>query len=52
MLDGLVPATVDAKVEDGFVNLTGTADWQYQRDEADLVASNIVGSSMSSTRSS
>ena len=43
MLDGLVSATVDAKVEDGFVNLTGTADWQYQRDEADLVASNIVG---------
>jgi osmotically-inducible protein OsmY len=44
MLDSLVPATVDAKVEDGFVTLTGTADWQYQRDEAELVASNIVGS--------
>jgi osmotically-inducible protein OsmY len=43
MLDSLVPATVDAKVEDGFVTLTGTADWQYQRDEADFVASNIVG---------
>ena len=43
MLDSLVPKTVDAKVEDGFVTLTGTADWQYQRDEADLVASNIVG---------
>jgi osmotically-inducible protein OsmY len=43
MLDSLVPATVDAKVEDGFVTLTGTADWQYQRDEAELVASNIVG---------
>jgi osmotically-inducible protein OsmY len=43
MLDSLVPATVDAKVEDGFVTLTGTADRQYQRDEAELVASNIVG---------
>ena len=43
MLDSLVPATVDAKVEDGFVRLTGSADWQYQRDEAEAVASNIVG---------
>ncbi len=43
MLDSLVPTTVDAKVEDGFVTLTGTANWQYQRDEADSVASNIVG---------
>jgi osmotically-inducible protein OsmY len=43
MLDSLVPKTVDAKVDDGVVTLTGTADWQYQRDEADLVASNIVG---------
>jgi osmotically-inducible protein OsmY len=43
MLDGLVPSTVDAKAEDGFVTLTGTADWQYERDEAEFVASNIVG---------
>ena len=43
MLDSLVPNTIDAKVEDGFVTLTGTADRQYQRDEADFVASNIVG---------
>ncbi len=43
MLDGLVPSTVYAKVEDGFVTLTGTADWQYERDEAEFVASNIVG---------
>ena len=43
MLDSLVPKTVDAKVEDGFVTLMGTANWQYQRDEADFVASNIVG---------
>ncbi|TDW24355.1 BON domain-containing protein [Kribbella kalugense] len=43
MLDSLVPETVDAKVQDGEVTLTGTVDWQYQRDEADFVASNIVG---------
>jgi osmotically-inducible protein OsmY len=43
MLDSLVPATVDAKVSDGFVTLTGTVEWQYQRDEADFVASSIAG---------
>lgn len=43
MLDSLVPATVDAKVSDGFVTLTGTVSWQFQRDEADLVASSIAG---------
>lgn len=43
MLDSLVPKTVDAKVEDGFVTLTGTAEWQYQRDEAEFIAANIVG---------
>ena len=43
MLDSLVPATVDANVTDGFVTLTGTAEWQYQRDEAEYVTSNIVG---------
>ena len=43
MLDSLVPSTVDAKVADGFVTLSGSADWQYQRDEAEFVASNIVG---------
>ena len=43
MLDSLVPKTVDAKVDDGFVTLTGSADWQYQRDEADSIASKIVG---------
>jgi osmotically-inducible protein OsmY len=43
MLDSLIPKTVDAKVEDGFVTLTGKANWQYERDEAEFVASNIVG---------
>ena len=42
-LDSLVPATIDAKVDHGMVTLTGTADWQYQRSEAELVASNVVG---------
>jgi osmotically-inducible protein OsmY len=32
MLDDLVPPTVDAKVDSGFVTLTGTAEWQFQRD--------------------
>jgi osmotically-inducible protein OsmY len=43
MLDALVPATIDVSVDDGFVTLTGNADWQYQRDEAEFVAANIVG---------
>jgi osmotically-inducible protein OsmY len=43
MLDSLVPSTVDAKVDDGFVTLTGKAHWKYERDEAALVASNIAG---------
>src|SRR5882724_5148181 len=43
MLDSLVPRTVDAKVDSGVVTLTGTANWQYERDEAEFVASNIVG---------
>jgi len=43
MLDSIVPKTVDANVVDGFVTLSGTANWQYQRDEAEFVASNIVG---------
>jgi osmotically-inducible protein OsmY len=43
MLDNLVPPTVDAKVGDGFVTLTGTANWQYERDEAEFIASNVVG---------
>ena len=43
MLDGLVPSTIDAKVDDGMVTLTGTANWQFERDEAEFVASNILG---------
>jgi osmotically-inducible protein OsmY len=43
MLDSLVPKSVDATVKDGFVTLSGTADWQYQRDEAEFVAASIAG---------
>jgi osmotically-inducible protein OsmY len=42
-LNSLLPGTIDARVDDGWVTLTGTAAWQYQRDEADFVAGNIVG---------
>jgi osmotically-inducible protein OsmY len=43
MLDTLVPNTIDASVKDGFVTLTGTADWQYQRAEAVFIAGNVAG---------
>jgi len=43
MLDSLVPDTIDATVDSGFVRLTGTAEWNYQRDEAETVASNVWG---------
>jgi len=42
-LNSEVPQSVDAKVSDGFVTLSGMVDWQFQRDEAEYVASNIVG---------
>jgi osmotically-inducible protein OsmY len=42
-LDALVPATVDVKVDEGFVTLTGTAQWNYQRDEAEVVTANVIG---------
>lgn len=43
ILDGLIPTTIGVRVRDGFVTLTGTASWQYQRDEADFVAANVPG---------
>jgi osmotically-inducible protein OsmY len=42
-LDGLIPKTVDAKADSGSVTLTGTAAWQYQRQEAEFVAGNVPG---------
>jgi osmotically-inducible protein OsmY len=43
MLDSLVPTSVDAKVTDAWVTLTGTAEYQYQREEASFVAGNVFG---------
>ena len=43
ILDGLIPTTVDARVTCGFVTLTGTANWQYQRDEAKFIVANVPG---------
>jgi osmotically-inducible protein OsmY len=43
MLDSLVPSTIDASVESGYVRLAGTAEWKYERDEAEQVAGNVHG---------
>jgi osmotically-inducible protein OsmY len=43
MLNALVPSSVDAIVDDGVVKLTGTAPYQYERSEAQLVAGNVPG---------
>ncbi len=42
-LDGLVPRTIDATVDGGWVTLSGSAAWHYQREEAELVAGNVPG---------
>jgi len=42
-LNGAIPSTIDAKVDEGVVRLTGTANWQFQREEAESVAGNIIG---------
>jgi osmotically-inducible protein OsmY len=42
-LNSLVPSTIDAQVKDGVVTLTGTANWQFERDEAEYVANNVPG---------
>jgi osmotically-inducible protein OsmY len=41
--DSLLPETIDARVDDGWVTLTGTAAWQYQREEARYLAGNVLG---------
>jgi len=43
VLDSLIPSTVDVAVVDSYVTLQGTADYQYQRDEAEFVAGNVPG---------
>ena len=43
ILDSLVPSTIDAKVDDGVVTLSGTAHLHFESDEAEHVAGNITG---------
>ena len=43
MLDVSVPMTIDAQARDGFVTLTGTAQWHYQREAAELRTANVPG---------
>jgi osmotically-inducible protein OsmY len=43
MLDGSVPMTVDAQAHDGLVTLTGTAQWHYQREEAESRTAEVPG---------
>jgi osmotically-inducible protein OsmY len=43
MLDSQIPTTVDARARNGSVTLSGTADWQYQRDEAEFLAASVPG---------
>ncbi len=42
-LDSIVPTSIDARVDDGWVTLTGSADWQFEREEAELVAGSVFG---------
>jgi osmotically-inducible protein OsmY len=42
-LDSQIPTTIDAKVDSGIVTLKGSATWNYQRNEAEFVASNVPG---------
>ena len=43
MLDDLVPDTIDVRVEDGVVALTGYADWRYQPEAAKLAVAHSIG---------
>ena len=43
MLDVSVPTTVDARARDGFVTLTGTAQWHYQREAAEFRTASVPG---------
>ena len=43
MLDVSVPMTIDAQAQNGFVTLTGTAQWHYQREAAELRTANVPG---------
>src|SRR6185312_9508388 len=43
MLESSVPMTVDAQARDGFVTLTGTAQWHYQREAAESRTASVPG---------
>jgi len=43
MLDSSVPMTVDVEAQDGFVTLTGTTQWHYQRQEAESRTADVTG---------
>jgi osmotically-inducible protein OsmY len=43
MLDSSVPMTVHVEARDGFVTLTGTTQWHYQRQEAGSRAADVTG---------
>ena len=43
MLESSVPMTVDAQARDGFVTLTGTVDWHYQREAAESRTATVPG---------
>ena len=43
MLESSVPMTVDAQARDGFVTLTGTAQWHYQREAAESRTAGVPG---------
>jgi osmotically-inducible protein OsmY len=43
MLDVSVPMTVDARARDGFVTLTGTVQWHYQREAAESRTASVPG---------
>ena len=43
MLDTSVPMTVDTRVLNGFVTLTGTVQWHYQREAAESRATDVPG---------
>ena len=42
-LNDIIPATVEARVEAGFVTLSGVATWDFQRDEAELACAAVPG---------
>jgi osmotically-inducible protein OsmY len=42
-VDSVVPAFVDATVHKGFVMLTGSVSYEFERDEAEAVTANVAG---------